>query len=148
MQFCYSIFRFNFQEAIMADKTEIPYEPDNSSGIQKLKMEPIDEPDICPEAFVECKLETPDIKTEPLCIENYYSNESYGAKRFKISAPSEWACDQCDYIAASKCSVREHKRAKHIEVRYPCDQCDYAAPTVWYLEQHRAKHQATRYACD
>ena len=107
-------------------------------------MEPINEP----KAFLECKFETPDVKTDPLCLENYSLGENYKANRLKMSDPSKWSCDQCDYIAANKYSLNGHKRAKHIEIRYPCDQYDYAAPTVWYLEQHRSKHQGIRYACD
>ena len=58
-------------------------------------------------------------------------------------------CKLCDYIYASKNTLKRHKEAKHEGIRYPCDQCEFSATRMGYLKEHKeAKHEGIRYPCD
>ena len=51
-------------------------------------------------------------------------------------------CNQCDYQAKHKSSLRHHKRSKHDGVKYTCNKCDYQASWKKSLTQHiLSKHE-------
>ena len=49
------------------DGTEILYKPETSIEVQNVKPEPTYDHDISPETILECKMETADLKPDPLC---------------------------------------------------------------------------------
>ena len=59
-----------------------------------------------------------------------------------------YSCDQCEFTG-SKAGLWDHKKSKHEGVRHPCDQCEYVATKLSNLKQHKdAKHEGVRYSCD
>ena len=47
-----------------------------------------------------------------------------------------YSCDQCDYKAANKRTLKRHIDSVHRDVRYSCDQCDYKATQKGTLDRH------------
>ena len=41
----------------------------------------------------------------------------------------KFSCDQCDYKATRKGSLKTHIQSVHEKVRYSCNQCDHQAST-------------------
>ena len=48
----------------------------------------------------------------------------------------QFSCDQCDYKATQKGSLKTHIDSVHGDVRYSCDQCDYKATWKGDLTRH------------
>ena len=46
-------------------------------------------------------------------------------KNLPTDGEVRYPCDQCDYKATEKGSLKKHIDAVHGDVRYSCDQCDY-----------------------
>jgi len=62
--------------------------------------------------------------------------------KVKIEEGISYACDQCEYAATRRDSLKRHKQAQHEGIRYPCTQCEYAATTAGHLKTHvKAKHK-------
>ena len=45
--------------------------------------------------------------------------------------------------------LQRHLNSTHVGVRYPCDECDYKARQKTSLKIHKkSKHEAAKYTCD
>ena len=47
-------------------------------------------------------------------------------------------CDQCDYKATQKSSLKSHTASQHLGIEYNCNKCDYKATTKSSLKYHTA----------
>ena len=82
-----------------------------------------------------------------LHIEFHYSRQREAQQQRHDGV--RYSCEQCEYVATTVSSLKQHKDAKHEGVRYSCDQCEYVATQVSHLKQHKdAKHEGVRYSCD
>merc|ERR1712130_579658 len=60
-----------------------------------------------------------------------------------------YACDHCHFSTKNKSSLKAHRNAKHLGVKYPCDQCNYKASYSNHLRQHkRVKHEGVNFPCE
>ena len=48
-------------------------------------------------------------------------------------------CNQCDYKATEKGSLKKHIESVHEKVKYPCHQCEYKATTKGNIQRHIQK---------
>ena len=54
----------------------------------------------------------------------------------------KYSCNQCEYKATTKGSLKTHIESVHEKVKYPCNQCDYKATAKGNLKQHiKSKHE-------
>ena len=61
----------------------------------------------------------------------------------------KYPCDQCDYKATWKHSLKRHFKSKHVGVKHACDQCDHKATQRSDLFIHIiSEHEGVRYSCD
>ena len=60
-----------------------------------------------------------------------------------------YSCDQCDYKATHKGSLKRHIESVHGDKQYPCDKCDYKTAWKGNLKTHiDSVHGDVRYTCD
>ena len=96
---------------------------------------------------------------EPLLkiVDTYTLYESHDYKKsnsckdvqFCFHGDMWYRCDQCDYKAGWKGSLKTHIDSVHGDVRYSCDLCDYKAKTKGNLKEHiDSIHGDVRYSCD
>jgi len=59
-------------------------------------------------------------------------------------------CDQCDHKANRKDRLKAHVEAKHsVGESFSCDQCEYVGATKRYLKSHvESQHTGTNFLCD
>ena len=61
----------------------------------------------------------------------------------------KYSCNQCEYQATQKGSIKIHKESKHEGLKYSCNQCNYQATQQGHLERHKlSKHEDVKYSCD
>ena len=48
----------------------------------------------------------------------------------------QYPCDQCEYKATKKGSLKSHIESVHEKVQYPCNQCEYKATQNGNLKRH------------
>ena len=60
----------------------------------------------------------------------------------------KYPCNQCDYKASQKVSLKLHVQAKHEGIKYCCNQCDYQSAHQSSLNRHKqSMHEGVKYAC-
>ena len=60
-----------------------------------------------------------------------------------------YPCDQCDFKASHKRSLKTHQSSRHKGIKYPCDQCNYKASQKGNLKIHKnAVHGGVKYPCN
>ena len=64
-------------------------------------------------------------------------------KKSKHHENISYPCNQCEYVATEKFSLKRHKISKHDGVGYPCDLCDYAASRPSNLKKHKESSHST-----
>ena len=45
-------------------------------------------------------------------------------------------CDQCNFTALRKVTLKLHQQVEHEQIRYTCDHCDYKATRANNLQAH------------
>ena len=48
----------------------------------------------------------------------------------------KYPCDQCEYAATQKTSLKRHIESVHCKITYPCDYCEYVATQKSALKRH------------
>ena len=57
-------------------------------------------------------------------------------------------CEMCEIVFGTYQGLRDHKKSKHLGVRYPCTHCDYQATQKQNLKLHfDSRHAGVRYPC-
>ena len=66
---------------------------------------------------------------EPLLkiVDTYTLYERHDYKKSNSRKDVWYSCDQCDYMAGWKGSLKTHIDSVHGNVQYSCDHCDYKA---------------------
>ena len=75
----------------------------------------------------------------------YRGSKSVLNKKSKHHENISYPCNQCEYVANEKFSLKRHKISKHDGVGYPCDLCDYAASRPSNLKKHKESSHSTIY---
>ena len=49
----------------------------------------------------------------------------------------KYPCNQCDFKATLKSSLKRHQTSVHENIKYPCNQCEYKATQQSSLKAHK-----------
>ena len=82
---------------------------------------------------------------------DYKAGQKSSLKTHKISVHKgvRYLCNHCDYKAKWKSNLKTHERSVHESVKYPCNQCDYKATQKSSLKTHRMSlHESVKYPCN
>merc|ERR1712129_121469 len=64
----------------------------------------------------------------------------------KVNIPCEFS--DCNYVAAQRRYLREHRQAIHEGIKYPCELCDHKGSTKSNLKKHvQIRHTEEKYPC-
>ena len=62
---------------------------------------------------------------------------------------TKYACNQCDYQATTRDSLKRHIQSIHEGVKYDCKQCDKQYGVQSHLTKHiQSVHEGVKYACN
>ena len=57
----------------------------------------------------------------------------------------EVSCDQCDYTFKSNKTMKEHKKLKHLGIKYICNECEWTGYRLVY--HNKTKHNEETFNC-
>ena len=81
-------------------------------------------------------------------VENKCENKTEQKIKLKSYGGMRYSCDQCDYKARQKGSLKTHIESVHGGVRYPCEKCNYQATKKINRKTHiESVHGDVRYTC-
>ena len=80
---------------------------------------------------------------------NYAATSKQSLKKHKKDNHNNYHCDQCEFLTTRLVDLKMHKQSQHGVIPYPCVRCDFSASSAPSLQYHKmSRHENIRYPCD
>jgi len=119
---------------------------------EKLEKDFVDESGIDSHLMQENEASESSIHKTNMADESNEDNTIVNVKIERIAGPNsayDYPCNQCDYTATTKPSLRRHRDSKHEGITYSCDKCERTFAVKDNLRIHAKRvHEGKRYPCN